>query len=155
MENTIADIRLLDLAENREQTYFRRRDFAGGRRGAMSVNLHSRIDIDEASSVVGLTLTASLTPSASPVVDRLWRLRHGTSRPAAMFSVRSQFRVNPLRPTIAIGEESAAMPPEIMKLMLSTTLGALRGVIAVHLGENAPTIPLLDLDSLAQSMHAL
>ena len=155
MENTIADIRLLDIAENREHTYYRRRDFAGGRRGAMSVNLRSRIDIDEASLVVGLILTATLTPSASTAVDRLWRLRHGASRPEAMFSVRSRFIVNPLCPTIAIGDETAAIPPEIMKLMLSTTLGALRGVIAVHLGDDAPTIPLLDLDSLALSIHML
>lgn len=154
MENTIADIRLLDIAENREQTYYRRRDFAG-RRGAMSVNLRSRIDIDEASSVVGLILTATLTPSVSTAVDRLWRLRHGASRPEAMFSVRSRFIVNPLCPTIAIGDETAAIPPEIMKLMLSTTLGALRGAIAVHLGDDAPTIPLLDLDSLARSIHML
>ena len=123
MENTIADIRLLDIAENREQTYYRRRDFAG-RRGAMSVNLRSRIDIDEASLVVGLILTATLTPSASTAVDRLWRLRHGASRTEAMFSVGSRFIINPLRPTIAIGDD-------------------------------APTIPLLNLDSLAQSIHML
>lgn len=134
------DIKLLRLEENRERTHLYRWEMMRYEATPVEVNLATEFAYHAGKNIVRLTLSARYTT-----------LRGQISRRLLDYAITADFEIN--------GAESEQMPeeivvtPDIVRLMLSIAVGAMRGMVALRTERtflaNYP-LPIYDMESLME-----
>ncbi|MBD5254582.1 MAG: hypothetical protein HDS53_00680 [Barnesiella sp.] len=140
------DMRLINLHEVASQTRMYRWEFLRYDGSDVDVELSTRLNRDPKRGTIRLRLGAHYTTYRSQIRRRLLD-----------YVIDAEYEIHDVRGVIEASPTELVITPGLMRLMLSISIGALRGMIALrtnHTFLKHFPLPVYDLDELISTIDA-
>lgn len=140
MDNRDIDIKLLQISEVKPFTHVNRWEMMLFRGGDVDVELSTEFRRNEPKRTVTLRLGAHYNTLRSQIRRRLLD-----------YVIDAEFSVSALDDVVDMADHELLITPELLRMMLSITIGAIRGMIALRTSGSALApypLPIYNLDSL-------
>lgn len=138
------EVTLTAIAEETDDCQYNHRAIRRYKGGKVRVGLQTQLEVDAAHGVLGLTVSTVYTDCSGMFETKM--LRH---------VVRAEFTIINLSDAVEISEVALRLPHHLLTMMLGTTIGAQRGMMALRLADtplSAHPLPLLNVAALAESL---
>ncbi len=138
------DIRLIDISEVKQASVIHHWETMRYEGGKVNVALSASFNMCRESSEAIITVGVHYTTLRSQVIRKLMD-----------YAVRARFEISDIKGLVDIEYGDILLPPGLLHLMLSVSVGALRGMLALRTANtflaNFP-LPLLDLTEIMDHM---
>lgn len=138
------DIRLIDISEVKRASVIHHWETMRYKGGKVNVALSASFNMCRESSEAIITVGVHYTTLRSQVIRKLMD-----------YAVRARFEISDIKGLVDIEYGDILLPPGLLHLMLSVSVGALRGMLALRTANtflaNFP-LPLLDLTEIMDHM---
>lgn len=138
------DIRLIDISEVKRASVIHHWEMMRYEGGKVNVALSASFNMCRESSEAIITVGVHYTTLRSQVIRKLMD-----------YAVRARFEISDIKGLVDIEYGDILLPPGLLHLMLSVSVGALRGMLALRTANtflaNFP-LPLLDLTEIMDHM---
>lgn len=138
------DIRLIDISEVKRASVIHHWETMRYEGGKVNVALSASFNMCRESSETIITVGVHYTTLRSQVIRKLMD-----------YAVRARFEISDIKGLVDIEYGDILLPPGLLHLMLSVSVGALRGMLALRTANtflaNFP-LPLLDLTEIMDHM---
>lgn len=138
------DIRLIDISEVKRASVIHHWETMCYEGGKVNVALSASFNMCRESSEAIITVGVHYTTLRSQVIRKLMD-----------YAVRARFEISDIKGLVDIEYGDILLPPGLLHLMLSVSVGALRGMLALRTANtflaNFP-LPLLDLTEIMDHM---
>lgn len=138
------DIRLIDISEVKRASVIHHWETMRYEDGKVNVALSASFNMCRESSEAIITVGVHYTTLRSQVIRKLMD-----------YAVRARFEISDIKGLVDIEYGDILLPPGLLHLMLSVSVGALRGMLALRTANtflaNFP-LPLLDLTEIMDHM---
>ena len=139
------DIRLIDISEVKRASVIHHWEMMRYEGGKVNVALSASFNMCRESSEAIITVGVHYTTLRSQVIRKLMD-----------YAVRARFEISDIKGLVDIEYGDILLPPGLLHLMLSVSVGALRGMLALRTANtflaNFP-LPLLDLTEIMDHMN--
>lgn len=146
MEQNEVDIRLIGMREMRSLTRFHRWEFMRANGSDVDVELSTKFDKDHRGHAVRMQLGAHYSALRGQIRRRLLD-----------YVIETEFEIVDSEGVIEESRTELVLTPDLLRLMLSVSIGAIRGMIALRTAHTFLAhfpLPVYDLDSLIGTIAA-
>lgn len=146
LDDTQMDMRLIDLHEVPSMTRFFKWEFVRYDGSDVDVEISARLNRDARRSTITLRLGARYTTFRNQIRRRLMD-----------YFIDAEYEINDVRGIVEESATELVVTPELLRVMLSISIGALRGMIALRTQNTFLRhypLPVYDMDELIAHIDA-
>lgn len=145
MKQGEVNIRLIGLSEVPEMSSFSRRAIRHYNGAPVSVTLSVKVEPDQRDSKISLVIGVKYIATRNYISEQMLR-----------YTVKADFEIDRLDEHISLSGADSMVSTRLMTLMLSVSIGSMRGMLALRT-ENTPLrnypLPIFNISELVSRLH--